>query len=40
MTITVVENIKVNKLADTGDDYWNPSFENSFIIDHEWCFYR
>ena len=33
MTITVVENIKVNKLSDIGDDYWNPRFENSFIID-------
>ena len=34
MTITVVKNIKVNKLPNTEeDDYWNPSFENSFIID-------
>ena len=33
MTTTVVENIKVSKLQMTGNDYWNPSFKNSFIID-------
>ncbi|MBC8196769.1 MAG: hypothetical protein H8E60_02665 [Candidatus Marinimicrobia bacterium] len=33
MTTSEIKDIKVNKIETDNDDFWNPNFENSFIID-------
>lgn len=33
MTTTEIKNIKVKKFETDNDEFWNPNFENSFIID-------